>query len=369
MQGFWARDRHLELLHACLDRGSAGPDAWWRWRGLVDFSDIDWPEQRLVPLAYSHLGDAISEDSVFGLMGGVFRRNWTQSQILLNRAIGALEALRAAGIDTLLLKGAALVAAHYGSAGVRPMADVDILVPPAQAEAAMRTLRSAGWSAEEEPGERMIRIQHSYGFRDGAAGSVDLHWFSLWSSSADGPLWDAAVPSELVGTKVLVPCPADLLLGVCAHASPNAIEPAFRWIADAVTVSRSPDMDWERLVSEAKRRNLSVISSAALGYLGDEFGIEVPSGALRDLAPKRAPRWERRGFRAQRAEHGPFRTLGLLRERHRRMKLLADEAPWHPGFITYLNSIWGFERPWQLPLHGLRRLAGRSTSEPGGTPR
>jgi hypothetical protein len=354
----------VALLHAAVDEPDSAVAAWRRWRDLVDFDDVDGPEQRLLPLAYLNLGDAIRDDPVFGRAAGLYRLAWTQNQLLFNRVAGALGALGGAGIGTLLLKGAPLSILHYPSPGARPMADVDVLVRPFEAERAMGVLRAAGWRPAAEPAEDQIRVYPGYPFRDGGPGEVDLHWFSLWQSSSDAPLWDAARPVDLAGIAALAPCPADLLLIVCAHGSPRQPEPAFRWIADAVTICRTSELDWGRFVAEARRRNLRVSSAAALEYLREEFRLEVPEAVTAALDPGRAPRWERVAFRAQGGRPGPSRTLRLLLERHRRMRMLGGEAPWHPGFLTYAASIWGFERPWQLPVYGARRVAARLI--PGG---
>jgi hypothetical protein len=356
-EGFWPGERHSTLLHAALDEDEPAVASWRRWREQVDFDDVDMPEQRLLPLVYRNLGAAIREDPVFGRAAGLYRRAWTQNQLLFSRVAGALEALRGAGLEALLLKGAPLSILHYGSSGARPMADVDVLVRPFEAERAMGVLRGAGWRPEAEPAEAQIRVHHGYAFSDGGPGVVDLHWFSLWQSSSDGPMWEVARPFELGGVPALAPSPADLLLIVCAHGSPRQPEPAFRWVADAVTVCRTSEVDWDRLSAEARRRNLRVAAAAALDYLRTEFGVEVPDEVFGSLNPGRAPRWERAAFLAQGSSAGPFRTLRLLRERHRRMRMLGGEAPWHPGFPTYAASIWGFERPWQLPAYAARRTA------------
>ena len=58
--------------------------------------------------------------------------------------IPMVQALESAGIATLLLKGAAFVADTRLDAGMRPMNDVDVLVPTAQAGAAIDVLLSWG---------------------------------------------------------------------------------------------------------------------------------------------------------------------------------------------------------------------------------
>ncbi len=353
--GYLPGPRHAALLHAALDEGDAASAAWRRWREAVEFDEIDEVEHRLLPLAWRNLGERLEGDPVAGRVRGLYRMTWTRNQLLFAGAADAVRALDAEGISFLLLKGAPLCLLHYRDIGVRPMADVDVLVHPAQAEAAMECLLSGGWRGRVGNPARMIPVHHSYEVAKPPHSRVDLHWFSLWASSGDSPLWEAAVPVSIGDETALAPCPADALLNVCAHGSPRQPIPAFRWIADAVAIVRSSSPDWERLVAEAGRRRLTVTAAGALSYLREEFALEVPDEALASLAVSPAPRWERAGFRAATRPRTPWGTLTLLWERHRRMRALAHEAPWHPGFFAFAASIWGFDRRRQLIAHGFRR--------------
>ncbi len=55
-----------------------------------------------------------------------------------------LKAFDEAGVPVMLLKGAALTLCLYEETGLRPMSDVDLLVRPAEVDAAMRVLRETG---------------------------------------------------------------------------------------------------------------------------------------------------------------------------------------------------------------------------------
>ena len=223
----------------------------------------------------------------------------------------------------------------------------------------MRTLRDHGWTPGREPAETVIRAHHSHDFHDDGPGEIDLHWFSLWQSGDDGPLWHAAREAELAGALTRAPDPADLLLIVCVHGAPREPEPAFRWVADAATVIRGGEVDWDRLEAEARRRGLTVAVAATLSYLAREFALPIPGGTISRLAAAPASRWERASFRAQVGRPGPVRTAVLVAERHQRLRRLGSLAPWHPGLMEFAGSVWGFERRRDLFRHGLRRLANR----------
>ncbi len=346
--------RHEALLHAALDREGA-INHWRRWRGMVGFDDIDGPETRLLPLALANLGDEIRDDPDFGRVTGLHRRFWSRNQILFHRAADAIGELGEAGIDTMLLKGSALATLHYASEAERPMADVDVLVHPADAARAFDHLTATGWRCRF-PARHALTRAHSADMGDGGQAQLDLHWFSLWTSSSDIPVWSRARTTVLAGREVRAPSAEDLLVIVCAHGSPIAAEPANRWIPDSITISRTTELDWDLVAAEARRRNSRLMISASLAYLRDEFGLDLPDGVIEAIDPGRAARSERSEFATQASPASPLRTGRDLLHRHRRMRRLRTEAPWHPGFIRYATSMWGFDSPLHLFAHGWKQV-------------
>lgn len=349
--------RHEALLHAALDRdGAIGH--WRRWRSMVDFDDIDGAETRLLPLVLSNLGDEITDDPDYGRVVGLHRRSWSRNQILFHHAAATMDELEDAGIDTMLLKGSALAALHYANEAERPMAAVDVLVHPADASRAFQLLTSSGWHCAFPARHALVRLHAAdLSFQDQA--QLDLHWFSLWNSSSDIPAWERSRVTMLAGRSVRAPSAEDLLVIVCAHGSSLAAEPANRWVADAITVSRTSELDWDLVVAEARRRNSRVTLAASLSYLREEFGLDLPGGVVEAIDPAGAPRWERREFASQTTPRSPARVARDLLARHRRMRRLRSEAPWHPGFIRFATSLWGFDSVRELALHARRRIGVR----------
>jgi hypothetical protein len=71
---------------------------------------------------------------------------WTFKLKLLERRLQeSLRVLSRAGIEVILLKGAALAATTYRSFTERPMADIDLLVDPARASEAHELMQRNGW--------------------------------------------------------------------------------------------------------------------------------------------------------------------------------------------------------------------------------
>jgi hypothetical protein len=351
----------LLVLHAALDPAPTAASAWQRWRGAVDFDDVDHGSTRLLPLVYRNLGAAAFDAEVAGRLKGLYRRSWSHNQLIFKRAAEAIAVLEGAGIETLVTKGASLALLSYGDVGVRPMDDVDVLVPIERTAEAIEALSGAGWSPDHDDPLTWTEVHHSLGFAGADGGEVDLHWFSLWQPASDVELWRASLPLELAGAATRAPCPADQLLLTCVHGTPWSPLPPFRWIADAVTVIRSTgeQLDWDRLVSEAERRQLTVATAAALDYLSGEFGVAVPQAALTSLRAASATRHELAAFRAACQPDSPLRTLRMAWDRYRRLRDLDTGAPPPGNFVGFARRFWGLESVWQLPLHGARALSRR----------
>lgn len=351
----------LLVLHAALDEPPAALRAWRSWRAAFEFDDVDHGSTRLLPLVYRNLGPEAFDAEVGGRLKGLYRRAWSHNQLVFKRAAEAIGVLAEAGIETLTIKGASLALLTYGDAGVRPMDDADLLVPIGCTRDALAALEAAGWQPDHEDPPAWTAVHHSLGFAGPDGGNVDLHWFSLWQPARDDELWAASIPFELAGAATRAPCPADQLLLACVHGTPWSPLPPFRWIADAVTVVRSAgaDLDWERLVAEARRRQLTVAAAAALAYLREELSVAVPEEALSELGAAPASRHERAAFRAAGRSDSPLRTLRMAWDRYRRLRDLDTGGPRPTGFVDFARRFWGLGSVWQLPLHAARAFTRR----------
>jgi len=113
-----------------------------------------WPD--LAPLAESHgLGPLLFHhvrQGGFSLPGevrlqvqGLFLRHKVANEMRMAKLSEILAALAAAQIPALLLKGSALATTVYPQPGLRPMADLDLLVPPDDVVRAQEMVRRLGY--------------------------------------------------------------------------------------------------------------------------------------------------------------------------------------------------------------------------------
>ena len=113
-------------------------------------------------------------------------------------------------IDALVLKGAALAWMIYPSPGLRPMVDLDVLVPRARAGEAQAALGRLGFGAEPEP-RRFRRNAHhlpvAQRLDDGLPVNVEIHVDALSrdapSTIATNNLTEPPQPFMLNGTRAI----------------------------------------------------------------------------------------------------------------------------------------------------------------------
>ncbi|WP_017718249.1 nucleotidyltransferase domain-containing protein [Kamptonema formosum] len=354
------------LLRAALLQGEDALAAWEEWKAGVDIQRLDAGSYRLLPLLYRNLSLHEVNDPLMATFKGVYRNTWCKNQLLFNKVSDVLRAFHEAGIQTMLLKGAALTINYYRDYGLRPMSDFDILVPTADALAAMKLLRELGWEADAEPPERYIDILHAMPFKkDLSGGGIDLHWHVLHQclqENADEDFWKGAISAKLDDLSAHVLNPTDQLFHVCVHGWLGDIFPTIRWVADAMTViNSSPDaIDWHRLVAQAEKRQLVLRLKDTLPILRDLLDAPVPLSIIQDIEKLPIAAIERLEYNSSpgRLMRG-FGSLPMIYTSYLR-RSMNDGRFNLLGLARYLQYYLGLEHLWQLPFdvikRGIRRI-------------
>ncbi|HWD84687.1 MAG TPA: nucleotidyltransferase family protein [Solirubrobacteraceae bacterium] len=289
----WPTPAQRDLLRATLLPDERALEAWRRIRPLMEPAQLEGTVTALLPQLRVNLQALGCQDSKLELFKGVHRYTWARNQLLLAQAMPVVGALETAGIGTLLLKGAALLAGGRHEGGVRPMTDIDVLVAPDAVDAAVDVLmRHAMTTTDGSPLWYAIgygqRYRNSWNFQNPAGGQLDLHWHVLhWCRhpKADTDFWAAAETVTLRGVRTRALCPTDEMLTAIAHGVRWDPSPTYRWVLDAALIARSEAIDWRRLAEQAGRRHMEILVGAGLRVLQELAGIEVPEGILRTLRP------------------------------------------------------------------------------------
>jgi len=352
------------LLRAAVMDGPAAVAAWQAWSRTVNIeTDLDHGSFRLLSLVYVNLQRLRVDDPLMGRLKGIYRQAWSRNQTLFHDLAPVVERLRAAGIRTLLLKGAPLSLLHYRNNGARPMSDLDLLVPHGQARAAHDLLVAAGWTATPVLTEGLLRYDHSVPLTNAAGRELDLHWrlFHGCCAAAEDEFWEGAVPVTMAGATTLAPNVTDLLFHTVIHGMAWNPEPPIRWVADALALLRTPDaaVDWPRLLRLAERHRVSLRLRNGLEYLCGRFGAPVPPAVLTALRRRFVGHFERQEYRFLQTplevrKARPYLTLAYHFFVYRRLTA-QGQCPLPGGFAAYLRWVLHAESNTELLCRMARR--------------
>lgn len=340
------------LLRSALWRDAEALDAWEKWQAYVDIDALDPGSTRLLPLLYLNLRRLGVEHPWMQKFKEVYRTAWTENQRHLQYAAPAVRALQAAGIQTMALKGAALIVNYYKDFGARPIGDLDVLVPTRQRAAAAEILESLGWAPRE-----WVPIYNSRAYTHPTGGELDLHWHLLaecLDDNADTDFWNGAGSARVGEVPISVPNAADLILHLCTHGLRWNATPPNRWVADVVTIldSAPKGIDWDRLVAQARARALVLVLRTALAYLCDEMRAPIPSPIMNELNAATLSGLECRDYAARTI---PPQSLGLELYWVGYLRLARTTNLGRLGLLEYLRRVWDLKHRWQVPLFALRR--------------
>ena len=349
----WPTASQTYLLRAVFLPAEPAQAAWRVWRSRIGtLENLDQGSRRLLPLLYRNLRRSLSPaemaDPFIAQFKDGYRKTWFGNQATFYQMAKLLEALQGAGLPTMVLKGAALAVLHYRDLGLRPMADFDLAVPASSALQAIEALRTLGWEPSlpiSRPAE-YIAVKQSVDFHSAGGGHFDLHWHVLWEGcypGADDEFWSGAVPLRInqVQTKSLNA--TDQLLHVCVHgASLNQVPPV-RWAADALQILRTPgaELDWPRMLAQARRLRLSLPLRDTLHYLRTMLAGGVPAEVVEALAAMPVTALDHDFYRCKISRRGLLGEIPLMWCHYRLLSEAQQRRATRAGFIHYLRLNWG----------------------------
>jgi hypothetical protein len=214
--------------------------------------------------------------------------------------------LRAAaqeGVAALPLKGAALVERYYAEPGLRPMADIDVLVRPADLPRLDRALAGLGFQALEETARHraygrgapvVVAWEHEH--PDNPRG-VEVHTsvgeqLRAMSYDITDSLWAGAAPTTFGGAPGLLPAPAGLLHHLLIHTCHNIFNRRLRLIQlyDIALVAPAVSAaEWLQLSDTATRAGEARLLYAPLALAEGFLGPLAPGEARERLAAATPP--------------------------------------------------------------------------------
>jgi len=287
-----------DLLRALLSPAGLGAPTPGQWQAALPALQ----EQRLIPFVYAQLRRTPAWRELPGFvqqaLSSDFQRFSVRAYLLDAELAAVAAALAGAGVDVLLLKGAALGRTVYASTAERPAGDLDLLIRSEQVERARQALhdlgyRAAGlywlprWQRRYRAELPMLRQAE-----DGSRILVELHWalveapFYIDHISLDDVWCNARPAAQVAGA--CVPDPATLLIHCCAHlALHHSQDMRLFWLLDVDRLARWPALDWEATLAQAERWRLDLAVSRIVQQAAMLFGTPLPAAVVQWLAQPR----------------------------------------------------------------------------------
>ncbi|NUM34003.1 MAG: nucleotidyltransferase family protein [Candidatus Brocadiae bacterium] len=354
------------LLKAALNLGQDAIESWEEWKRREDIDRIEDASYRLFPLAYHNLQKQGSKDPLLEKLKGVYRLTWYRNQLLFHRTNAVLSAFQSHSIPMLVLKGVPLVLFYYKDHGLRPMNDFDVLVPKSQISLACETLFELGWKVKDETLERYLSLYHCIPFVNKEGFEIDLHQSMLQLSpqnTADEDFWQESIPATIDKVNIRILQPTDTLFHVCTHGATWEKLNLIRWVADAMTILRSPDVpiDWKRLLQTSRKQESVLAMRDTLVYLSQTFHAPIPADVLEEFQRQPARTMERIVYYTGTSEKRMH--LGFLFKCWYIHSRQFQSMPWYKKmchFPVYMQKILKIRYLWQVPFvigwKALRRI-------------
>jgi len=221
----------------------------------------------MAPILHRHLGQVDADVAAGGrrLLGALAIRHRHANATLTAACQEMLQNFQSAGIDSIVLKGMALSHIVYPEFTLRPMRDIDVLVPASEALRAQSVLAETGFSISDNhdfafDGGRYMRNHHHLPEariqRDGMTVTVEIHTDAL---SGDYPeslsyerVADNAREFSLDGVAAMAMGHGDMLTHLCRHAFEPGHEIRIGSVNDIISYATkfADEIDWAQFQTE-----------------------------------------------------------------------------------------------------------------------
>ena len=273
-----------------------------------------------------------------------------------------LEVFAGAGVPVIVLKGLSLVELIYGNLALRPLIDLNLLIPREQLQMARRLVLRSGYHVRTRyPLRGIYRWVHSQLHlvkpRDLAVHLL-LQWDVMnWPRFHAIDLrrfWDEARPARISGRDTLIPSPVDLVLYLCLqpdkygylNVPASHLEDAtslvfaewtenslirFTDIYEAIKHYQGA-LDWDVLVERARASGIEGSVHASFWLITELFGQVIEPwvlDALRPPSPRGLRRWlfmtlanEPTDHPSASAVNAPIRAWWLRKQKSSQIRLM-----------------------------------------------
>ena len=275
-----------------------------------------------------------------------------------------LDALAAAGVPALAIKGSALAYAVYPQPWLRPRTDTDLLVRFDDVAEASRQLEACGYARTTALTSGTL-VSHQVAFErlddHQVHHVVDLHWKIvnpqiLADALTFDDLWRGCHPAPALGPSARIPSPVASTVLSCVHRlAHHQGHERLVWLYDLrLLTARLGALEWDQLRELACARRVAALCLDGLSRARDRLGADLPvtvESALRLAAPGEPSHRYLEGAVHRRAVLTS--DLGALPSWRDRLRLLREHAFPPPAFM---RQRYGVKNSWLLPALYVHRI-------------
>lgn len=285
----------LSILRARLGLGDPAPPPQTRqdWQDVLDFS----VRQRVTLLLYDFFKThpAPPPQDLLGSFKTKYFFNSVRSQRFESELIELNRLFAKENLSFIPLKGVMLSHQVYGDTGLRPSADLDILVKPRDLDAAEQLLHQRGyrWALSLHPWrEKIYRWTTHHWSLSHAERSIylELH-FDLRPKNRSAPLevenlWSHSQFLTLHNEPFRVLSDEDLFLVLAMHSASGGWDSLLH-LNDLATLLQNHDPDWQLILERSTVFRCRKRCLLALAILQDLFHIALPDSIQSALSRSR----------------------------------------------------------------------------------
>lgn len=184
-------------------------------------------------------------------------------------------------VDFVLLKGVDLISRLYGVRGLRPMADVDLLVRERDLPVIDKILLALGY-------RQAIDGNPAYILPDGLKLDLVTSVWYLDDPEALESLWQRAISRQIGAQRVSVMSGEDLLIYLTAYTVVHRAALSPRFANDLALLTQKESLNWDFILAETEAHGLRAPLHHGLAYARARQGLcVIPDAVLKDFAARR----------------------------------------------------------------------------------
>ena len=293
-------------------------------------SPVDWPliahsaeENALAPLLYASLKKRGRENeppaNVTEDLRTAYLRTNTANWLAFQELGSLLNIFEREQIPVVLLKGCALATTLYPEFDLRPMSDIDLLIPHSTLDHVQALLIQQGYTPPLELGSGYGQRFSSYQafHRNGnRPAHVEVHWHLFKSPYYCDRIpinwfWNRTSEIDMGGTRARAFTPEAQLLHLSAHYALHHRAERLIWSYDlALLLARyRVQMNWEEIIEAVRRFGLIQPFQMALSRVRETWGVSMPDKFSSRLDTIKPSLEQRIAFAMMTARWGQVRVI------------------------------------------------------------